>query len=86
MKYGNYEFEMTCEACPEQYDVLRNGVKVAYIRLRHGMLTCEHEETNDLVYFKEFHDGRGSFNSGDERYHYLNDIAVELEEYESFDD
>lgn len=29
-----FEFVKTCERCPEQYDVLANGEKVAYIRLR----------------------------------------------------
>jgi len=29
-------FECTCGACPEQYDVFKGNVEVAYIRERHG--------------------------------------------------
>ena len=32
-------FNMTCERCPEQYDVYYQGEKVAYVRLRWGLLT-----------------------------------------------
>ena len=39
----SYDIELieTCGACPEQYDAFKNGVKVGYLRLRHGNFTVE---------------------------------------------
>lgn len=36
--YGEYELLQTCEACPEQYDVIRDNQCVGYLRLRHGFV------------------------------------------------
>lgn len=33
MKIGNFTLEQTCGACPEQYDVFKDGEPVAYLRL-----------------------------------------------------
>lgn len=35
------DFEQTCGACPEQYDVLLRGCKVGYLRLRYGSFTVQ---------------------------------------------
>lgn len=35
------EFEDLGTTCPEQYDVMRNGQRIAYVRLRHGNYTVE---------------------------------------------
>ena len=34
-----YQFNLTCRACPEQYDVMDGHLIVAYVRYRHGCLT-----------------------------------------------
>lgn len=34
-----YQFDLTCRACPEQYDVMDGHHIVAYVRYRHGCLT-----------------------------------------------
>lgn len=33
-----YDFVKTCRACPEQYDVYDVNLKVAYVRMRWGLL------------------------------------------------
>lgn len=78
MKIGNYKFEMTCVACPEQYDVFdKDGNKVAYVRLRWGSLTaCYLEVTGEYLIYSTVIDGPGGcFNSEAERQYYLNRIA-----------
>lgn len=35
------EFDRTCFACPEQYDVYDGDEKVGYVRLRHGYFRVE---------------------------------------------
>mgnify|MGYP001573656259 CR=1 FL=1 len=32
---------ITCDTCPEQYDVVQDGVQVGYLRLRHGCFTVD---------------------------------------------
>lgn len=37
LEINEYKLICTCEACPEQYDVLdKNSLKAGYLRLRHG--------------------------------------------------
>lgn len=31
-------FKLTCSACPEQYDIFKDGKQVGYFRLRYGCL------------------------------------------------
>lgn len=39
---GNeYTLIQTCGACPEQYDVVREGKQVGYLRLRHGSFRAD---------------------------------------------
>lgn len=33
---------LTCAACPEQYDAYLGGVKIGYLRLRHGFFTVDY--------------------------------------------
>ncbi len=49
----DFKLELTCGACPEQYDVLdrATGEKIAYLRLRHGHFRAEYPYDNgDIVY------------------------------------
>lgn len=41
--------EMTCPACPEQYDVFHGKLLVGYLRLRHGQFRADfiHPETRE---------------------------------------
>jgi hypothetical protein len=75
-------FWRTCEMCPEQYDVcLGDGDKqVAYVRLRHSLLTVHMPDVNgELIYDHEFDEpNRGSFHDDDERDDYLYRIATHI--------
>lgn len=77
----DYEFRLTCGACPEQYDVFKDGKQVAYIRLRWGQLRVDVPDAGDrTVYFYDFGvECKGVFNNEAERMKYLNSIADELD-------
>ena len=59
---NGYEFALTSRACPEQYDVYKNDEYVAYVRLRHGILTvtlCKNGEIDldaEDIYEKHWDD------------------------------
>ena len=75
----SYEFVKTCERYPEQYDVLSNGKKVAYIRLRFGNLTAEIGDT-EVYYHKFDNEFKGEFETKAEREKYLSEILEVLNE------
>lgn len=59
------KFICTCDACPEQYDVIytsqdKNSYIVGYVRLRYGKLTCEFPDVGGkLIYKHDFFDHMG---------------------------
>lgn len=57
-----YRLVQTCEACPEQYDMLNSkGETVGYFRLRHGKFRVYYPNyLGELVYLAE-PDGDGVF-------------------------
>jgi hypothetical protein len=80
MVIDGLEFELTCVACPEQYDVFdENHKQVGYVRLRFGNLTCDYPDyRGDEIYHHEFEeeDGfKGSFDDDNERNEFLKTIA-----------
>ena len=54
---------MTCWACPEQYDVDLNGVRIGYLRLRWGRFYAAYPDVGgETVYTVDLNDGlQGSF-------------------------
>lgn len=76
------EFRRTGFMCPEQYEVFRNNVQVAYIRLRWGHLSVTYLDYNgDLIFEHKFKDNlRGAFPTG-EREKWLEVIAEKIVEY-----
>lgn len=81
MDIKGVNFERTCSACPEQYDVYdSNGNIVGYIRLRFGGLTCEYPDVGgELIYEASVGDGwTGYFQSDKQRECYLDDIADKI--------
>ncbi len=81
MKFGNYEFEETCFACPEQYDVFdEEGRQVAYVRLRWGSLYAECPYVGGTeVYSVGIGNDAGRFRSDRERTRHLLAIAKRIE-------
>jgi len=71
------EIKLTCGGCPEQYDVLKDGNKVAYLRLRHGEFSVRHPDASgeEIMYEEPF--GDGIFNDN-ERLIYLSKAMREI--------
>lgn len=86
MNINDLEFELTCGACPEQYDVYCEieGVRcqVGYVRLRGGVIRCDFLECGgDTIYRHSFEDGwKGCFDDEKERWLHLSKIADILKE------
>lgn len=77
------DFKQTCGACPEQYDVFKDGKQVGYVRLRWGGLSCRYPDyEGDEIYSESFQDAwKGCFDDDNERNKYLLIIANELNNY-----
>lgn len=56
--------------CPEQYDVFKGDVEVAYLRLRHGEFTAELTKAPGVDIYTAYPNGDGFFDD-DERDRYL---------------
>lgn len=71
-----YTLFQTCGACPEQYDVVRDGKQVGYLRLRHGTFRVDCPDCgNETVLRTSEVKGDGIFDC-DERHFWLN-AAIE---------
>ena len=66
-KHELIELEMTCGACPEQYDAIYEGEIVGHLRLRHGYFRVE---CNNKTVYEAHPKGDGIFDS-EERNRYL---------------
>lgn len=58
------DLRMTCDQCPEQYDMYLNDIKLGRVHLRHGCLTVMIEHANGTdheIYYAEPTDAEGSF-------------------------
>jgi len=79
--YDALTLELTCYACPEQYDVYLGEALVGYLRLRHGSFTVEVPDCGGKLVYKAHPEGEGIF-MHDERDFYLDQarraIAKEL--------
>lgn len=79
-KYGPYILELTCQACPEQYNVWTTATadgseqKVAYLRLRRGKFRCDVPDVFGETIYTASPKGDGFFEV-DERDKYLNEAV-----------
>lgn len=76
MQINNLEFVKTCRACPEQYNVLRDGVQVGYVRLRDSELRVDVPDCMDTTLLNvDMQDGvnasGGCFDSEESRIYWL---------------
>jgi hypothetical protein len=62
--------ELTCGACPEQYDAFIGDELVGYLRLRHGNFTVECPDCGGKLVYRANPKGDGLFDD-DEREEYL---------------
>lgn len=71
VEINGYELRMTCGACPEQYDVFKNGSQVGYLRLRHGYFYASVPDASGKIVYEAEPKGDGIFGY-EERQYYLN--------------
>lgn len=64
------ELKITCGACPEQYEVFKDGKQVAYYRLRHGEFRVDYPECGGETIYEAEPFGDGMFETN-ERLIYL---------------
>lgn len=70
MKIKDFELVQTCGACPEQYDVFKDGEQVGYLRLRHGRFSARFPNSCGEEVYTANPKGDGIFQE-DERMFYL---------------
>lgn len=69
MKILDCDLILTCSACPEQYDVMRDGVQIGYLRLRHGEFRADYPECGGETVYEAEPEGDGCFEAHErERY------------------
>lgn len=55
------EIQLTCEACPEQYEIFKERKQVAYFRLRHGEFRVDYPDCGDETIYEAEPNGEGIF-------------------------
>lgn len=76
---GGLRFEMTCAACPEQYDVYdSSGREVGYIRLRHSNFTVDYPFCGAKTVYQEYVRDDGMFYDDETRFTYLKRASVAI--------
>lgn len=59
------QLDLTCAACPEQYDVSKDGEMIAYLRLRHGEFTVDCPGVGGEEIMSESPNGDGCFDTNE---------------------
>lgn len=76
-----YRLELTCVACPEQYDVFdTQGNQVGYLRLRHGVFTATVPDVGGECVYRANVLGDGCFENS-ERHGHLTLAIEHIQEY-----
>lgn len=66
---GYYTLQMTCDACPEQYDMLDpEGNTVGYFRLRHGTFRVDYPDCGGYTTLVGNPQGDGLFEDHEREY------------------
>ena len=78
MNILGYELEMTCGACPEQYDVRKDGELVGYLRLRHGSFYADYPDRGGETVYVALPEGDGMFKDH-ERDQYLTEAITAID-------
>lgn len=69
-KPSDIRLDMTCGACPEQYDAYVGNRQVGYLRLRHGIFRVDYPDCGEETIYTAYPKGDGTFHP-DEREYYL---------------
>jgi hypothetical protein len=78
IEINGYDIIQTCSACPEQYDVFKDGIQVGYLRLRHGRFYASVPNCSDNIVYEACPRGDGCFYD-DERIKYLTAAIKSIE-------
>ncbi len=74
------ELQLTCGACPEQYNAYVDGRLCGYLRLRHGCFRVDFPDCGEKTIYEAYPKGDGIFYD-DEREEYLNTAKALLREW-----
>lgn len=77
MEIQGCKLDLTCTACPEQYDVFKNGAQIGYLRLRHGEFRADFPDCGEKTVYEAEPKGDGVFED-DERDFFLNEAVSAL--------
>lgn len=69
MDATDIRLEMTCNACPEQYDAFVGDRQVGYLRLRHGTFTVRTPDPGGVCVYAAETIGDGVFEASEREYH-----------------
>lgn len=61
MNINGYVLQQTCGACPEQYDVFKDGKQQGYLRLRHGHFRVDFPDCGGETIYEASPEGGGIF-------------------------
>ncbi len=75
------KLHLTCNACPEQYDVTLNGEQIGYLRLRHGGFTAAYPDVGGKVVYGASPMGDGIFEDQERLYHLTLAVAALLAQH-----
>lgn len=73
------ELVRTCSACPEQYDLFREGRQIGYLRLRHGRYTVTYPDHLGQTVHEAYTHGDGSFEIHERAEHIFEGVVAALE-------
>ena len=85
MEILGYDLILTCAACPEQYDVFKDGEQVGYLRLRHGWFFCSVPDCCENIVYEAEPKGDGEFYD-DEREFYLTEAIKAIQAKDNSND
>jgi len=77
MIVNGLRLEITCVACPEQYDVYLGDVQVGYLRLRYGEFRADYPDCGGVTVYEDKPEGNSMFKDY-ERDRYLAEAAAAL--------
>ncbi len=76
MDINGYNLVLTCGACPEQYDVFKDGEQVGYLRLRHGFFRADYPDCGGETVYEASPNGDGMFDDSERQMYLENAIAA----------
>ena len=79
------KLELTCGACPEQYDAYIGDERVGYLRLRHGWFYVECPDCGGETVYESEPKGDGLFDD-DEREFYLREAVAAIKAWKEKQD